>query len=72
VAEPAGEVAIEALADFGLMEIISARFGRWTEAGMAPLKSKAPLGPFDYGALPVPPESLRTHVPRKPQSRHKD
>jgi hypothetical protein len=32
VAEP-GELAIEALADFGLMEIINTRFGRWTEAG---------------------------------------
>ena len=29
----AGEHAIEALADFGLMESINVRFGRWTEAG---------------------------------------
>ena len=29
----AGEHAIEALADFGLMEVINTRFGRWTEAG---------------------------------------
>ena len=29
----AGEHAIEALADFGLMENINTRFGRWTEAG---------------------------------------
>jgi len=29
----AGEHAIEALADFGLMEVVSTRFGRWTEAG---------------------------------------
>ena len=29
----AGEHAIEALADFGLMESINTRFGRWTEAG---------------------------------------
>ncbi|UGY16487.1 hypothetical protein [Bradyrhizobium septentrionale] len=29
----AGEHAIEALAEFGLMENINTRFGRWTEAG---------------------------------------
>lgn len=29
----AGEHAIEALADFGLMEVVQTRFGRWTEAG---------------------------------------
>jgi len=29
----AGEHAIEALADFGLMENVNSRFGRWTEAG---------------------------------------
>jgi hypothetical protein len=29
----AGEHAIEALADFGLVEILNPRFGRWTEAG---------------------------------------
>jgi hypothetical protein len=29
----AGEHAIEALGDFGLMENINPRFGRWTEAG---------------------------------------
>jgi hypothetical protein len=29
----AGEHAIEALADFGFMEVINTRFGRWTEAG---------------------------------------
>ncbi|UPJ51116.1 hypothetical protein IVB30_07085 [Bradyrhizobium sp. 200] len=29
----AGEHAIDALADFGLMEVVNARFGRWTEAG---------------------------------------
>jgi hypothetical protein len=29
----AGEHAIEALADFGLLEIVNTRFGRWTEAG---------------------------------------
>ncbi|NEU99472.1 hypothetical protein [Bradyrhizobium uaiense] len=29
----AGEHAIEALAEFGLMESINTRFGRWTEAG---------------------------------------
>jgi hypothetical protein len=29
----AGEHAIEALADFGLMEVVNTRFGRWTEAG---------------------------------------
>jgi len=28
-----GEHAIEALADFGLMEVVNTRFGRWTEAG---------------------------------------
>jgi hypothetical protein len=29
----AGEHAIEALAEFGLMDVVNARFGRWTEAG---------------------------------------
>ena len=29
----AGEHAIEALADFGLMEVVNTRFGRWTEVG---------------------------------------
>jgi hypothetical protein len=29
----AGEHAIEALAAFGLMDVVNARFGRWTEAG---------------------------------------
>lgn len=31
--ESAGQLAIQALADFGLMEIVDSRFGRWTEAG---------------------------------------
>jgi len=29
----AGEQAIEVLAGFGLMETVTSRFGRWTEAG---------------------------------------
>jgi hypothetical protein len=29
----AREHAIEALADFGLMEVVNTRFGRWTDAG---------------------------------------
>jgi len=29
----AGEHAIEALAAFGLMEVVNTRFGRWTDAG---------------------------------------
>jgi hypothetical protein len=29
----AGEQAIEVLADFGLMEVVNTRFGRWTEVG---------------------------------------
>jgi hypothetical protein len=29
----AGEHAIAALADFGLIEVVDSRFGRWTEAG---------------------------------------
>jgi hypothetical protein len=33
LAESAGEHAIEVLADFGLMELVNTRFGRWTEAG---------------------------------------
>jgi hypothetical protein len=33
LAASAGQLAIEALADFGLMEIVDTRFGRWTEAG---------------------------------------
>jgi hypothetical protein len=37
----AGEHAIEALADFGLMEIVNTRFGRWTEAGIRFRRDKA-------------------------------
>jgi hypothetical protein len=33
LSQSAGEHAIEALADFGLMEVVNTRFGRWTEAG---------------------------------------
>jgi hypothetical protein len=33
LAESAGEHAIEALANFGLMENVNGRFGRWTDAG---------------------------------------
>jgi hypothetical protein len=33
LAESAGERAIQVLADFGLMEMVNTRFGRWTEAG---------------------------------------
>ena len=29
----AGQDAIEALAHFGLMEVVDTRFGRWTDAG---------------------------------------
>ncbi len=29
----AGEHAIRALADFGLMDVINSRFGRWNDAG---------------------------------------
>ena len=33
ISESAGEHALEVLADFGLMEALNARFGRWTEEG---------------------------------------
>lgn len=33
LSESAGEHAIEVLADYGLMEGVNTRFGRWTEAG---------------------------------------
>jgi hypothetical protein len=33
ISESAGEHAIEALAEFGLMDVVNTRFGRWTEAG---------------------------------------
>ena len=33
LAETAGQRAIEALADFGLMEVVDTRFGRWTTLG---------------------------------------
>jgi hypothetical protein len=29
----AGEHAIQALADFGLMDVVNTRFGRWNDAG---------------------------------------
>ncbi|TWB90471.1 hypothetical protein FBZ93_11424 [Bradyrhizobium macuxiense] len=33
ISESAGEHALEVLADFGLMEALNTRFGRWTEKG---------------------------------------
>lgn len=33
LAESAGERAIQVLSDFGLMEMVNTRFGRWTDAG---------------------------------------
>jgi hypothetical protein len=33
ISESAGEHALEVLADFGLMEALNTRFGRWTEEG---------------------------------------
>jgi hypothetical protein len=33
LAESAGEHAIEVLAQYGFMELVNTRFGRWTEAG---------------------------------------
>ena len=41
----AGEHAIEALADFGLMENIDTRFGRWTDAGKEFLAEAQTLTP---------------------------
>ncbi|MCG2642445.1 MULTISPECIES: hypothetical protein [Bradyrhizobium] len=47
----AGEHAIEALADFGLMEVVNTRFGRWTEAGKQFRRKEAGIHdpePIDY------------------------
>jgi hypothetical protein len=33
ISESAGEHAIEVLAEFGLMDLVNTRFGRWTDAG---------------------------------------
>ena len=33
LAVSAGQLAIAALADFGLMQVVDTRFGRWTESG---------------------------------------
>jgi hypothetical protein len=33
LSESAGEHAIQALAEYGLMELVNSRLGRWTEAG---------------------------------------
>ena len=41
LSESAGEHAIEALADYGLMEGVNTRFGRWTEAGKQFRREKA-------------------------------
>jgi hypothetical protein len=49
--ESAGEHAIEALADFGLMEVVGTRFGRWTEAGKHFRQQEAGIRdpePIDY------------------------
>jgi hypothetical protein len=51
LSESAGEHVIEALADYGLMEIVNTRFGRWTEAGKQFCREKAGIGelvPVDY------------------------
>jgi hypothetical protein len=39
-AESAGETAIAALADFGLMQVVNTRFGPWTEAGKKFIEEK--------------------------------
>jgi hypothetical protein len=47
----AGEHAIAALADFGLMEVVNTRFGRWTEAGKQFRREEAGIRdaePIDY------------------------
>jgi hypothetical protein len=51
LSESAGEHVIEALADYGLMESVNARFGRWTEAGKQFRREEAgiqELVPVDY------------------------
>ena len=50
LAESAGEHAIEALAEFGLMEAVNTHFGRWTEAGKQLLKEAGICDPepIDY------------------------
>ena len=47
----AGEQAIEALADNGLMEIVNNRFGRWTDAGKRFIREHARL-PGKSGGWP--------------------
>jgi hypothetical protein len=47
----AGEHAIEVLAEFGLMENVNIRFGRWTEAGKQFRREEAGIRdpePIDY------------------------
>lgn len=41
----AGEHAIVALADVGLMEVVNTRFGRWTEAGKQFRRDEVGLAP---------------------------
>ena len=48
LAMSAGEHAIEALAEFGLMENINARFGRWTDAGKKFRADAQALTPSDH------------------------
>jgi hypothetical protein len=47
----AGEHAIEALADNGLMEVVNSRFGRWTDAGKRFIREHARL-PGTSGGWP--------------------
>ncbi|UFX43406.1 hypothetical protein HAP47_0029905 [Bradyrhizobium sp. 41S5] len=57
ISESAGEHALEALADFGLMEALNTRFARWTEEGKRFRGDVA--GIPDRQAIPVTGNSLQ-------------
>jgi hypothetical protein len=56
LSESAGEHAIAALVDFGLMENVKTRFGRWTDAGkkfLAEIRGKRAEASLTYGVARI-------------------
>ena len=61
LAESAGEHAIAALADYGMMTLVNSRFGRWTAAGKKLLEDDLPAGV----STPAPSKGLSGRGTRK-------
>jgi hypothetical protein len=67
----AGEHAIKALAEFGLMEVINTRFGRWTETGKRFIGGAGPPAKFSSYGTAVLARDEAAHR-GGPQSKEKD